>query len=114
MNRKLTIKSKPKKMWKTLKSLIGGKDTDNTKGIYFGETLYSGEDKIADMFNDFYLQSIENIVNRRESNGSIAVNQEQVNEVRFEKFKVIKRVDFDKIVCNLRNRNGMEEGINTE
>lgn len=58
-------KSNPTEMWKTIKELLGNKKkiiNAGTKEITFKGKQYKDEKIIADEFNEFFLQSIEEII----------------------------------------------------
>jgi hypothetical protein len=104
------------KMWKVIKRLVKGnvnKD-NNEQGILFGNVQYTDDLRVAEEFNKYYVNSINEIVK------SIGVNQivdydGQVNEIdmtmRLNKFEEISVIDLKNIISKLGNKKGTNEGI---
>lgn len=107
----------PARMWKTVKKLINGEGTGtreiNTVDFEILENV--GEYSLADKFNLYYIQSIEEIIesiggnynngNRKKSNYDIE------NRGVIEEFAEIDVCTLERIIRNLPSKKGTDEGI---
>lgn len=112
-------KSDPVKMWKTLKEVIKGEPMERNiiENIDFEILDNINKCNIADKFNLFYMQSIENIVSSVERDRTKTDKRTiYVIEMRntFEDFEIIEAKYLERIVMNLSNKKGTEEGISSE
>lgn len=79
-------------MWKTLKLLLNEKRNDNDNGIIFNNVLITENKLIAEKFNRFFLESVEQItVNLNPNNHYDAIlnNMEKTN-CKLERFKLME------------------------
>ncbi|XP_025269746.1 uncharacterized protein LOC112639559 [Camponotus floridanus] len=121
-------KENPTSMWKTLKEIISGepvgiKEVGNIDFEILGDTE---ECNIADKFNLYYIQSINNIVNSikiDKSGGDIIdhwmnVNKKTIyiikNKRIMENFETVKLEQLEKVVMGLPKKKGTEEGITSD
>lgn len=116
-------KNDPTKMWKTLKELIRGESTGTKEigNINFEILDDTIQGNMADKFNMFYVESINNIVNSIDSGATgspgrrrILIGDDLGNERRIEHFENIEIEELGKVVNGLPKKKGTEEGISTE
>lgn len=117
-------KNDPTKMWKTLKELIRGEPmhTREIENIDFEILNDMNECNIADKFNMYYIQSINNIVKSIDSesagpSGSLGrrtIYAIENNDNIIENFEMIKIEDLEEIITGLPNKKGTEEGITSD
>lgn len=95
--------------------MIGTERKDNLRNeITFNGKRSTKEIEIAKRFNDFFINSIEEIV----TNEDKVINTE--SEIYIEKdiqlryFKAAIPEDYQKIIKNFKNKKGTEEGITTK
>lgn len=99
----------PKLMWKTLKQHIKCGKGEKYKQIYFNGILTSTKQEIADNFNQFYVQSIENII---ESIGvSYTEFDKSVEECNqnFDDFKLISKDELQEVILALPNKSSPDD-----
>ena len=122
------IKENPTSMWKTLKEIIRGEPVSLKKvGNIDFEILDDTEEcNIADKFNLYYIQSIDNIVKsiKVDKSGSdiidhwMNVNKKIIyiieNKGIMENFEIIKIEQLEKVVMGLPKKKGTEEGITSD
>lgn len=117
-------KNDPTTMWKTLKEVIRGEPMEHkiTENIDFeldnvNECNIEGKCNIADKFNLFYIESINNIVKSIEGDRKKSPNK-TIYVVKMkdtiESFEMIEERYLEKIVMNLANKKGTEEGISSD
>ncbi|KMQ86761.1 rna-directed dna polymerase from mobile element jockey-like protein [Lasius niger] len=105
-------KSDPKRMWETLKELMKGSSFgDNIYGeIQYGNNLYNDKREMANLFNKYYVDSVKSF---RETDYKMdSIREVKYTECVFEVFSKIEIAELNRIVQNLANKNGTEEGIN--
>lgn len=68
---------------------------------------------IANRFNDFFLQSIEEIVSDEEKTINAKKQIEIERGIQINQFKEVTYKEVDKIIRNLENKKGTDEGITT-
>lgn len=107
----------PTNMWKVLKELVkgeptGAKEINNIDFEILDKTI---ECSLADKFNIYYIQSIQNIVESMEDTNRVVNGRRSiyVNEDKgyFEDFKLINTKDLEEIIMQLPRKKGTEEGI---
>jgi len=111
-------KNDPVKMWKTLKEVIRGEKT-GTKEINevdFEILQNIGEYDLADKFNLYYIQSIDDIIEsigeeNSNSNRTIYVIE---NKGIIENFELIDIYKLERIVMSLPRKKGTDEGITSD
>ncbi|XP_046737531.1 uncharacterized protein LOC124406219 [Diprion similis] len=97
--------------------LIGDKKISfGTKSIEFNNILYTEPEIIAHKFNEFFIQSIEEIV---EEIGIIADDQNLIlNDMNadrcFDKFQIVQHNDLEEIINRLNNRKGSNNEITAD
>lgn len=104
-------KHNPTKMWRTLKELIGNKVKAH-KGttISFEEIECTESNKIAHKFNEFFVESIKNIIQEIEILEKKITYIEPATEI-FAKFREVSTEELDKIICNLDERKGLNDEV---
>src|SRR5436190_4025821 len=121
-------KENPTSMWKTLKEIIRGEPVGlkNVGNIDFEILDDTEECNIADNFNLYYIQSIDNIVKsiKVDKSGSdiidhwMNVNKKIIyiieNKGIMENFEIIKIEQLEKVVMGLPKKKGTEEGITSD
>lgn len=108
-------KTNPIEMWKTIKELIGNKKSTNagTKEINFKDKQYKDEKTIANEFNEFFIQSIEEIIGDEEDTERAEDRIEIKGGEELSQFEEITYRELDKIIRNLEDKKGTDEGITT-
>lgn len=116
-------KNDPTKMWKTLKELIRGEPMEDRaiEDIDFeilDERLLGNT---ADKFNMYYIESINSIINSIQQDTPDSPNRRRIligggilNERCMENFRRIQIEELEKIVMDLPNKKGTDEGITSE
>lgn len=113
-------KGNPTSMWKTLKEIIRGEPTGTKEieNIDFEILDNTEECNIADKFNLYYIQSIDNIV-KSINRGNLGSPGKRIifvieSEGIMENFEMIKIEHLQKIVMELPKKRGTEEGITSD
>lgn len=113
-------KNNPTSMWKTLKEVIRGEPVGAKaiENIDF-EILDNGtEGNIADKFNLYYIQSINDIIKSIDSNNIPSTSRKTIyvieNKGEMEKFEIITMKQLEEIVKKLPKKKGTEEGITSD
>lgn len=111
------------KMWKTLKELIRGEPScvRDIEEIDFESIDVRTEGNIADKFNVFYVESINNIVKSIQNDVAGSPNRRRIlmgggidNERIMAIFRNIEIGDLEKVVMGLPKKKGTEEGISSD
>lgn len=110
-------KNDSRKMWKTLKELIGDKKNSNSiKEIQFGKKVESDSCIIANKLNNYFIDSINNIVKEincdDDSNDSF-IDEISVNNAVWDTFDKVSCLGLEKIINNLDSNKGSKKGINS-
>lgn len=111
-------KNDPTMMWKTVKKVIredktGAKEINN---VDF-ETLRNIEEcNLADKFNLYYIQSIDDIINsiRKEFSKGLKTIYVIDNKEIIENFELIDIYKLERIVMGLPSKKGTDEGITSD
>lgn len=107
-------KGNPQKMWRALKELIGNKRSiKGNKGIVFDGIQYNEKEQIAQKFNHFFLESIENIVKDIGVDDEVEHFEQQGNS-ELEYFREIMYDELDKIIKELDKKKGSKDEISVE
>lgn len=112
-----SYKSDPTIMWKTLKELIRGETTSarEINNVDFEILENIEECNIADKFNLYYIQSIDNIIKTtgecKSSKNSIHIIE---NKAVIENFELIDVYKLDRIIMGLPRKKGTDEGITSD
>lgn len=110
------VKGDSREMWKCLKDIIGKNKTRKIKdGVVFDGQLEKEETKIAERFNDYFLDSVNDLardVCAAEAEG--VLNNIETSEDKFDEFKQLELRELRKIVKNLKNKNSSVDGINVK
>ena len=103
------------RMWKTLKELTNGKNVTCKKKIKFGENIISNEEIICNAFNDYFIESIEEISRDiiKDNNYNFVLENIEQNELVWEQFKKIDLTTLRKYVYTMPNKNSDTDGITT-
>lgn len=110
----------PTNMWKVLKELvkgepIGAKEINNIDFEILDKTI---ECSLADKFNMYYIQSIQNIVESIEGTNRDVNRRRSIyvieDEGYFKDFKLINTKDLEEIIVQLPRKKGTEEGITSD
>ncbi|KMQ86032.1 hypothetical protein RF55_15103 [Lasius niger] len=110
-------KSDSKSMWKVLKEVVKGETVDMniTDRVDFEGININDEINIADKFNEYYIKSIDNIINSMKQIDVYSSDREGAyaieNKGVFDYFDPIDTCGLEKIVMNLPAKKGTEEGI---
>ena len=109
------VKDNPVEMWKTLKQLVkSNKKENNKEGIIFNNEMEKNKQTIANKFNAYFLNSLEELVTYP--------NQDQINEfvnnmtecnVKLERFKLLEFYELRKIVNEMKIKKSSVDGITT-
>ncbi|RLU18430.1 hypothetical protein DMN91_008787 [Ooceraea biroi] len=102
-----------KQMWRVLKELVKGKVTDKEyMEVQLGNRIIKGMEEMADKFNHYCIDSIKVFTNM--DDGECSIKDRNYNDSVFETFAQIETEHLVKIVRNLENKAGTEEGITVE
>lgn len=103
-------------MWKTLKQLVKNDHKVGKKdGIVFQDGLVKDDAEIANKFNSYFIQSIEDI--------SFSPTKEQIesvlhrmnrSECRMERFKTVEFSELKQTVRKMKNKASSVDGLNTK
>jgi len=115
-------KGNPTAMWKTSKEIIRGEPGSDMKAedINFENLNNAGERNIADNFNLFYIQSIDNIIKSIKSINEVPedsrenANAHNEDMVVLQHFDTVSIEEVEGIVRRLSRKKGMDEGISTD
>lgn len=102
-----------KAMWKVLKELINGKKHYNNKSIIFESSVLTEETKIADAFNIFFINSLDNIIDsivRVHENNYIINNIPQIN-LKFDKFEKTNLKGLANIIGSIKKDTCDRDGV---
>lgn len=101
-------------MWKSLKNLIGGKNTYSSfDTVNFHGSIVSDQTQIANKLNQYFIDSVEQIINdinlkkvnlNHDSNYNVCIN--------WDKFENITLSELDKIINGLDESKGPKLEIN--
>lgn len=90
-------------MWKTLKELTGGKNTDNTGDIVkFQGVVHEDASVIAEKFNNYFIESVEEIISTIGQNRSCVLLQNRDCELL--NFRFTDENELKRIVFSLANK----------
>ncbi|XP_046750591.1 uncharacterized protein LOC124413848 [Diprion similis] len=92
------------------------KKNEIPKEISFNGEREKDEEKIANKFNEFFLKSIEDIVGGNEHVNITEVRLERrgQEEPKHSEFREVTREEVRKIIQNMKDKKGTEEGITTK
>jgi len=115
-------KGNPTAMWKTLKEIIRGEPGNDMKAedINFENLNNTEERNVADNFNLFYIQSIDNIIksiksiNETPEDSREDANANNKDREVLQHFHTVSIEEVEGIVRRLSRKKGTDEGINTE
>lgn len=105
-----------KEMWRTLKSLISGpKTTKNREGVIFENCMEREDTKIAESFNNYFLDSIPVLSTHMEPRltGEI-LNNIETPIIKFEQFNLLDMRELRNIVNSLKNKKSSVDGISVK
>lgn len=109
------VKDDAKEMWKTLKKLMGASTRQHKDSITFDNRAESDPSVIAERFNNYFIESIEQISTR------LSVNQIEYSlqglsqyQCKFESFHVLEFGELKKMVRSIKNKNSSLDGITAE
>lgn len=110
------VKNNSAEMWKTLKQLIGYSDKSSTKeGIVFNNKLVENAGEIAEKFNIYFLDSIDQIVSiPSEDQMKIVLNNMKKCDCRMDKFTLLGFSQLKKIVREMKHKKSSVDGITTQ
>lgn len=98
----------PKKMWKSLKSLISSKYDEPFKEIQFGNDMYKNPNLISEKFNEFYISSINDIVCSIPDNDYVFEFNE-VHGIKMQNFRLLTKTELKSIIFDLANKSSPDE-----
>lgn len=106
-------KNSGKLMWKAIKEVIGNKKNNNEiESICFNGITITEKENIANEFNNYFVESIENIVETKSNiNGDISNNLciENKKIVPLNTFRMIKEEDIIDIIKEIKKDNSADE-----
>lgn len=104
------------RMWKTLKELTNGKNITYKKEIKCGVNIIRDEKGICEAFNDYFIDSIEEISRDiiKDNNYNFAIENIKENELIWTEFKTIDIGTLRKYVYMMPNKNSDMDGITTK
>lgn len=102
-----------KKMWRTIKELVTN-DCRNKipNGIQFENFIAHGDEKIANCFNNYYIESIQEIIDSVENNNSELDSEEIYTDKSFGRFEELSMSKLRKIITQLKNKSCSDECLN--
>ncbi|XP_011859006.1 PREDICTED: uncharacterized protein LOC105556519, partial [Vollenhovia emeryi] len=106
-------KKDPKQMWEVLKEMLKGKVTNKQyEEIQCRNRVIRNVEEMADMFNYYFVDSINQLINRNQE-------EDRIGNVKYtnKEWDIFMRVEIEqlrKIVRDLKNKAGTEEGITVE
>jgi hypothetical protein len=110
-------KKQPKELWRKLKILLPGNNTQTLEVVFEDGVAYNDPAKISERFNKFFISSIEEIVNGVRQQTFIyqtaRFNCDHSISIKFNKFKMIDMKDFKNALATMKNTGGGESGITT-
>lgn len=106
-------KKDPKNMWRVLKEMMKGKRSDKEyKEIQFENRIIYKVEEMANIFNCYFVDSIRMLSNEDQVENKIKSRQ-YIDSI-WEVFEQIEKEQLYRIIRNLENKAGTEEGINVE
>lgn len=105
-------KNKQREMWKSLKTLLLDKNKCVPEDIQFGNVIIVNENVIARKFNEYFKNSIVDIVDsipKYTSQDNVAMTYPILEE--FIEFRKILKHELKGVVRNLKNVEGGQHGI---
>ncbi|KAJ8945300.1 hypothetical protein NQ318_002757 [Aromia moschata] len=102
-------KNNPKEMWRTIKSLVDNKSRyfSNNNIIFNTDNsliIATTEKEIADYFNYYFVNSIENIISTIPSTPPWSSNYLNTIASKFNSFKLLTNEDLNRIILSLGNK----------
>ncbi|XP_011699463.1 PREDICTED: uncharacterized protein LOC105456838, partial [Wasmannia auropunctata] len=111
-------KSNPVRMWKALKEVLRGEYTGSRESdeIDFELLENIGDCSIANRFNEYYIQSINVIINSigTSDSRSMECNDAIVSESVMDNFDLINVQKLEQIIMALPKKKGTDEGISSD
>lgn len=106
-------KHEPKKMWKSLKKLIGGKKSELTemKEIDLYGVILNENKEIANSLNKFFINNVNNIVDNIGCNVINVINTDNYN-IRIDEFERVTYSQLNKIIGHFDSNKGSNNDIN--
>jgi len=99
----------PKKLWKVLKSMMGQVKSVNKNKIM--ETNFNddnnSDDHVANKFNNFYVQSVKEIVESIENDTYYDCNNVN-NPINFSKFETVTKQDLDTVMREIKGNSSYD------
>jgi hypothetical protein len=112
------VKNEPIKMWSTLKQLtMEDKNRSYSKnGILFNSELITDSKTLAEKFNGFFLDSIEEIVQpiQKSKTPEEIVLSIQETKSKMNLFKQLKFPELKSLIRKMKNKQSSVDGINTK
>lgn len=94
-------------MWNSLKNIVSGKDREVVNEILFGNELLDDMNAIVERFNEFYINSVSEIVS------GIPRNDRQYqlrhNPSKFSNFKLLEKNELKNIVLSLASKSSPDD-----
>lgn len=104
-------------MWKHLKRLLPNNKSNNKNiGVEFDDKKVLNDKEIAENFNRFFINSINNIVESVTpiNDQNLILNKINTTNELLTKFQLVSMCDVRKIIMNLKNTGGCEDGLSTK
>ncbi|KAK9871505.1 hypothetical protein WA026_012876 [Henosepilachna vigintioctopunctata] len=106
------VKGDAKSMWKTLKKLITAKSDERTcREIIYNGQMYTDPTKIPDIFNGYFIDSIQQLVNSINTPQSTITETAQPRQIKI-KWRTFKLLDINKLkemIMTLPNKSSPNE-----
>lgn len=100
-----------KSMWRTLKKLVLKQKKDEIRDIKFSDNLESDSNIIADKFNTYFIESIDNISNSIVTNSNILLLDELTEHTSIFKFRQITINELIIICKRINNKSAFNLNI---
>lgn len=107
-------KNDSREMWKTLKELVYGDKNKKKIGIAYQNKLYTDQNEIAELFNEYFIQSINEITKpliKTIPKEQIIGNMNQINS-SLNNFRKLNIQELRTITKQLNNKKSSTDGIN--
>ena len=99
-------KNNSKAMWKAIQEVLDNKGKNNTiSEIYLGNSLVTDEEQIAERFNEYFVTTINYILNNNKQNETFTANQLEIEETNLQlaNYRCITIDDIKKIITFRKN-----------
>lgn len=103
-----------KKMWKIMKEVLNKSNGDELPDqLRLNDVIIKGDEEIANKFNDYFIDSIKEIVSNIQRRDTI-IHEAKYTVKVIDTFQLISTETFNKIILILSNKKETSEGISTD